>query len=180
MSIYLIRHALPDWTRSDIPYHQPPGPSLTPQGLQEAQQLSFFLKNAGVQRLLVSPLERALQTAQIVARISKIHYEIHAGLIEWQPEDSEESVRARICPVFELAHTLSRQAGPVGLVTHGGPIAVLLSNLGMDAATLAGQRVFDHGNPVPTAGVWQAFPNEFTGEWALSLVFQPDAKSHAI
>jgi drug/metabolite transporter (DMT)-like permease len=27
--IYLIRHATPDWSRTDIPYFTPPGPPLT-------------------------------------------------------------------------------------------------------------------------------------------------------
>ena len=41
--IYLIRHATPDWTRKDIPYHLPPGPPLIEQGLAEAQALAAFL-----------------------------------------------------------------------------------------------------------------------------------------
>jgi broad specificity phosphatase PhoE len=174
MSIYLIRHALPDWNCKDIPYHQPPGPPLTPQGIQEAEQLGGFLKQAGVQRLLTSPLERAIHTTQIVAEITGVSYEIQDGLIEWQPGDTEETACRRVWPVFELASQLSQEIGPVGLVTHGGPIAMLLLSLGMDAATLAAQRVYDHGNPLPTAGVWRAIPNGFFGKWALSLVFQPN------
>ena len=174
MIIYLIRHALPDWTCKAIPYHQPPGPPLTPQGVQEAGQLGSYLQQVGVQRLFSSPLERALCTAQIVSRITGVPYEIQDGLIEWQPGDTEETVRQRIWPVFELASRLSQKIGPVGLVTHGGPIAMLLLTLGMSVETLAAQRVFDHGNPMPTAGVWQVSPDDDRCTWNLQLVFQPE------
>lgn len=173
MIIYLIRHALPDWTCKDIPYHQPPGPPLTQQGIQEAERLGGYLEQAGVQRLFASPLERALHTAQIVSQIMGVPYEIQDGLIEWQPGDTEEVVTRRIWPVFELASQLSREVGPVGLVTHGGPIAMLLQALGMSAQTLAAQRVFDHSNPLPTAGVWKVSQNGNLHSWDLQLDFQP-------
>ena len=164
---------MPDWTCTDIPYHQPPGPPLTPRGIQEAEQLGGYLKQVGVHRLFSSPLERAFHTARIVARHTGVPYEIQNGLIEWQPGDTEEAVCQRIWPVFEHASQLSQEIGPVGLVTHGGPIAMLLQALGMDADTLAAQRVFDHSNPVPTAGAWQVDPGVAPGAWVLRLVFQP-------
>lgn len=177
MIIYLIRHALPDWTCKDIPYHQPPGPPLTPQGVQEAEQVGNYLKQAGVKRLFTSPLERALHTTQIASQVTGAPYEIQDGLIEWQLEDTEETVTRRIWPVFECASRLSLEVGPVGLITHGGPIAMLLLALGMSAQTLAAQRVFDHSNPLPTAGVWQASLkgeiNSEANDWLLQLVFQP-------
>jgi broad specificity phosphatase PhoE len=173
MLIYLIRHALPDWTRTDIPYHLPPGPPLTSQGIQEAGQLAHFLKGVGVRRLFSSPLERALHTTQIVAQVTGAPYEINPGLIEWQPDDTEETVRQRIWPVFELASQISQVEGSVGLITHGGPIGVLLLALGLSAEALNAQRVFDHRNPVPTAGAWQALQNGMPESWSLRLVFQP-------
>ena len=172
--LYLIRHAAPDWTLKDIPYHIPPGPPLTEQGLQEAEQLGLYLKQAGVQRLFASPLERALHTARIAARACDIPLEIDQGLIEWQPNDIPESVHQRIWPAFEAACQVSQQIGPVGLVTHGGPISVLLRDLGMTEEDLAARRVFDHRNPVPTAGAWEVSQDGEAGSWSLRLVFQPN------
>ena len=62
--IYLARHATPDWSRTDLPYHLLPGPPLVPQGEAEAAELGRFLREAGVSRLYTSPLERARRTAE--------------------------------------------------------------------------------------------------------------------
>ena len=78
--IFLVRHASPDWNRPDLPYHIPPGPPLSPQGLAEAQTLASFLQTSGVQRLLTSPLERCLHTAQIVAAATGAPWHVVDGL----------------------------------------------------------------------------------------------------
>ena len=37
-TVYLVRHATPDWSLKDIPYHLPPGPPLTSVGDKEAAE----------------------------------------------------------------------------------------------------------------------------------------------
>lgn len=170
MTIYLIRHATPDWSRKDISYHIPPGPPLTAQGLQEAQVLGEYLQLVGVQCLFSSPLERALHTAKIAAARAKIPFEIYDALREWQTDEIEADVRARVYPLFEA---VARMDGMVGLVTHGGPIAVLLASLGMDEDTLKAQRVYDHGNPLPPAGAWEVQHNG--AGWEMHLAFIPQS-----
>ncbi len=174
--LFLIRHASPDWNRPDISYFVPPGPPLSPQGLAEAQALAGFLQTTGVQRLLTSPLERCLHTAQIVSAATGAPWQIDYGLAEWQPHENKEIVLARALPLVEhawQAATASNGAGgPVALFTHGGPILALLSALGMDDATLERLCIYDHRNPLPPAGVWQLSPGQHTAR-DLRLVYKP-------
>jgi broad specificity phosphatase PhoE len=156
---------------------------LYPTGIAQTSLIicrpDLLLPNKAFKKLsgwdaISSPLERALCTAQIASRIASVPYEIQDNLIEWQPGDTEETVTGRIWSVFERASQLNYQFGPVGLVTHGGPIAMLLLALGMSTETLAAQRVFDHGNPLPTAGVWQVSQDDERCAWELKLVFKPE------
>ncbi len=176
--LFLIRHASPDWNRPDLPYFIPPGPPLSPQGLAEAQALAGFLQTTGVQRLLTSPLERCMHTAQIVSAATGAPWEVIDGLREWQPHENKAIVLGRALPVVEQAWQAVQSngaAGPVALFTHGGPILALLSALGIDDATLETLRIYDHRNPLPPAGVWQVSPGE-PGDYAgrdLRLVYVP-------
>lgn len=172
-TIYLIRHASPDWTRNDVPYYKPPGPPLTEHGRIEAELLGAYLKDSDISRLYTSPLERCQHTAEIAADLTGAPMQVEHGLIEWQPGETPEAVRQRMWMVFEQVQRAADDDHIAGLVTHGGPIAMLLSALGMDEATLQSWRKFDHGNPVPPAGVWQATRGDIDGGWDLALVFNP-------
>jgi probable phosphoglycerate mutase len=174
-TIYLIRHATPDWTRTDLLYHLPPGPPLTEQGQQEAQALGAFLLASGVRRFYSSPLERCVQTTQIAAGMANSPWEIDQGLIELAPSESSESVLQRVKRVFERACQHSLEAGPVALITHGGTVNVLLPDLGLDAQALAQhKKVFDHANPLPPAGAWLAERQDGQATWELRLAFKPN------
>ena len=172
-TLYLIRHATPDWGRTDIPYHIPPGPTLTPPGEEEAQQLGLYLKEVGATQIFSSPLERCLRTAHIAAEYVGVTVETESGLTEWAPNEKSEVVHARLWPIWERAITAA-ESGPVALITHGGPIALLLAELGLAPEAINHyKRIFDRYNPLPPAGAWQAVRN---GEgWQLSLAFTPEA-----
>ncbi len=171
--IYLSRHAQPDRTRTDLPYHLIPGPPLTEPGLQEAVQLGEFFRQVGVHKIIASPLERCIHTARVAAEIAGASLEIEPALGEWQPGEKSEDVRRRMLPVFEKACQNGEGNSPAALVTHGGPIGALLEALGMDRATLLRDHTYDYGNPVPTAGVWRAEKDGIESPWKLSLAFTP-------
>jgi broad specificity phosphatase PhoE len=171
--VYIIRHASPDWTRDDIPYHLPPGPPLVEQGLEEARTLGSFLKQAGVSLLLSSPLERCQRTAEIASREAHASLQIIPELTEIQPGEDYENMRQRLLPVFKRAAVESRRNGAVALVTHGEPTAVLLRSLGMSAERLEKQRIFDHGNPLPPAGAWLAVRHDSEPDWRLRIAYLP-------
>ncbi|MBI3240952.1 MAG: histidine phosphatase family protein [Chloroflexi bacterium] len=175
-TLYLIRHATPDWSRTDLVYHLPPGPPLTPQGEDEATQLGAFLRDAGVRRILASPLERCQRTAQIAAGEAEASFHEDASLAEWRPEEKEIDVRERLWPTWERVASASPGTGPAAFVTHGGPIAVLLKDLGLDEIVLEHYRkLFDRHNPLPPAGAWKATRPSPGSAWELSLAFTPEA-----
>ena len=176
--LFLARHARPDWDRTDIPYHIPPGPPLTDLGLAEAHALGAFLKSAGVRKVYASPLERALHTAQIVCEILSagqpaLQPVILQELIEWQPSEETAQVARRMGPVVEAAAQESLALGPIALISHGGPVSAVLAEMGVEQAVIEEyKRQFDHANALPTAGAWEARRNGSV--WALGFAFKPD------
>lgn len=177
--VYLARHATPDWTRRDLSYHLPPGPPLTPQGVAEAEALGGFLQGAGAAKVFTSPLERCLHTARIAAGLIPAPVEVLPHLVEWQPGEAPSDVVRRLWPAIEQALQTGRQNGPSALITHGGPIAVLLEECGMSSETLAGHRIYDHNNPLPPAGVWRMTRDREQETWNLCLVFKPGDDHHS-
>jgi len=175
-TIYLARHATPDWSRHDLPYHLPPGPPLTETGISEASALGEFLCQAGVQKVFSSPLERCEKTAQIVTRMGGMPLQVIPELQEWQPGEDSQAVHARLWPVFNRAVQISQEAGPVAIITHGGPIGVLLCHLGLGEEGLRRARRFDRNNPLPPAGAWKITPDPLNGSWSLELVFIPNCR----
>lgn len=173
--VYLIRHATPDWSRKDLVYHLPPGPPLTEEGLAEAKALGGFLQQAGIRRLFASPLERCEHTARIAGEIAGVKLEVLPDLAEWRPGEVPATVRTRFWPLLEDAWRLAAVEGPVGLVTHGGPISVLLEELGADPQELNRLKSkFDHRNPLPPAGAWEVHCNGAGEGWKLRLAFTPN------
>ena len=174
-TVYLIRHATPDWNRTDLPYAVLPDPPLTPQGVDEAMQLGYFLREAGVAQMRTSPFERAMHTARIAAGVVGAPVEQDDGLTEWRPDEKADAIRTRLWPVWERARDLSLQSGPVALVTHGGPISFLLEELGLAKNVLEQyKRRFDRNNPLPPAGVWKAMRPASEAAWDLQLAFVPE------
>ena len=173
--IYLARHATPDWTRKDIPYHLPPGPPLTERGQAEARLLGDFMRQAGVRQVYCSPLERCQHTAQIASEIANTALEVRPELMEVQPDEKAQDIFQRVWPIFETAAQHSSQGQPTVLVTHGGTVNILLSKLGLDEDARKSQYQFDHGNPLPPAGVWAAERQTPDHPWELRLAFIPEA-----
>jgi len=176
-TLYLIRHATPDWSRRDLLYHEPPGPPLTERGQAEAKALGVYLSEVGVCYLYASPLERCQHTAKIVAMLTGASVQIDHRLIEWQPEEAPDNVRERMLAFVSEISLQGAKGGHIGLVTHGGPIAMLLSGLGMDDITLKSWRKFDHANPLPPAGVWRAMRDRMD-VWGLEFIFQPSLETY--
>ena len=175
-TVYLIRHATPDWSRTDLVYHLPPGPPLTAQGEAEAAKLGDFLRDMGVCHILTSLLERCLRTAEIAGKAVGLTPTVDGRLAEWRPDEKAPEVHARVWPAWVHAGELCLGSGPVALVTHGGPIGLLLTELGMDAKQLAHyQSTFDRRNAVPPAGAWRAVRASPDAPWSLELAFTPEA-----
>lgn len=174
-TIYLARHATPDWTRTDIPYFTPPGPPLNAQGELEAAALGAFLRSAGIGAIASSPLERCQRTAAIVGNVLGLPFQIDEALAEWQPREQAALVGARMQRAFYGAWEDMANNGhqAVLLLTHGGPIMELLRQLGMDAQVVEQLRIYDHQNVAPPAGLWQVNRSPDAATWHMHLAFMP-------
>ena len=177
-TLYLIRHATPDWSRKDLPYELPPGPPLTDLGLAEARALGFFLAERHPGPWFTSPLERCLRTAEVASQQAGAPtLQVAPELAEIRPGEPEDDVRQRLNEVLETALASIKNGNAPLLFTHGGPVALLLESLGMDPKEVNSQRIYDRGNPLPPAGVWQARREVPDGSWQLELVFCPQIQA---
>ena len=140
-TIYLIRHATPDWSRTDIPYELPPGPPLTDLGQAEARALGYFLAQHRPGPWFSSPLERCLHTAEIASQQAGAPtIQVTAELAEIRPGEPESEVRVRLTHALEHAlETINGGNIPL-LFTHGGPVALLLESLGMNPGQVKSQQ----------------------------------------
>lgn len=173
--VYLVRHATPDWSRTDLVYHVPPGPSLVPAGEREAGELGRYLREQGVRQVWHSPLERTLQTATLAAAVCEAGVRCEHDLREIQPGESLDTVRQRLWPTWERAVSHSLSNGPLALVTHGGPMTAMLTALHLPGDVLAHYtRIFDRGNPAPPCGTWKAARPGADELWDVSLAFVPE------
>ena len=64
--IYIVRHAAPQ-QGTNIPYDRVPGPPLAELGRGEARAAALYLSHCGIEKLYASPLDRAMETAAIIA-----------------------------------------------------------------------------------------------------------------
>jgi broad specificity phosphatase PhoE len=175
-TVYLVRHATPDLTRTDLVYYLPPGPPLTTLGELEASELGRFLCHRGVRMIWTSPLERARRTAELAARPCAAQVMEDSRLIEMHPGETHDDVRARAGPVWDIAHERAVAADPQALVAHGGVITALLLAIGVTPTTLehVGRR-FDSGNPAPPGGAWEVKHPGGSGPLTARLAFIPRA-----
>lgn len=175
-TIYLVRHATPDLTRTELIYHLPPGPPLTRLGEEQAAELARFLRGRGVRGIWSSPLDRARRTAELVGLTCEAEVVTDARLIEMQPGETHDDVHARARPAWDVVLEAAARA-PQAIVAHGGVITALLMALGVASETLAdlGRR-FDSGNPLPPAGAWEVRVPGPTGLPSAQLVFIPDIR----
>jgi broad specificity phosphatase PhoE len=88
MSIYVIRHGQTDWNalgffqgHKDIP--------LNSIGIEQAKQTAEQFKNIPIDYILVSPLKRAIQTAEAISKVTNIEPIIEPRLIERSFGDME-------------------------------------------------------------------------------------------
>ena len=154
-TVYLVRHATPDWSRTDLRYDIPPGPPLTPAGEAEAAQLGAFLQSEGIAHLYASPLDRTHRTAVLAAEVADVPLSVVEEIAEWRRGESESEVLERMLPFVETVLAKCVTA-PQAIITHGGPIRLLLQHMGLDQAEVDFyRRQFDRDNPLPPAGVWR-------------------------
>lgn len=176
MKIYLARHATTEPSRKDLQYDVLPGPALSNQGEAEALLMGEFLRAEKIPKIYTSPFERTKRTAQLVADVIGVPVVTQAELSEWRHDETERDVHARLDRWFEHICRESELSGPVCLVSHGGPLGVMLMSLGMPRAVVKSYCLkFGGKQAAPHAGIWRAARSMPGGRWQLDLVFMPNA-----
>lgn len=80
MELLLIRHGLPETV---IGAGVPADPPLTEQGRDQARRMADWLKGRPIEQLYISPMKRALQTAEPLAEAQSLLGEVHEGVAEF-------------------------------------------------------------------------------------------------
>jgi broad specificity phosphatase PhoE len=99
---------------------------------------------------------------------------IESAIAEWRRDETVDMVASRLMPFWERLCVESEQIGPVCIVTHGGPLRLLLHRLGVRKEVIESYTSrYDSHNPAPPAGTWLAQRDSATSTWHLELVFTP-------
>lgn len=176
--IYLARHATPDSKRNDLQYDILPGPPLDERGVAEALLMGEFLRTNGVVKIYTSPFDRAQRTARLAAGVAGVPVVTQNELSEWRRDETASDIHARLDAWFDLFCRDGERGDPVCLVSHGGILAIMLTNLGMPKDVVKSYCLKYGGTqPVPPAGVWRAIRSKPYKKWLLDIVFLPPALS---
>jgi len=81
MELYLIRHGLPETVMTED--GSPADPPLSAEGMEQAEKLADFLAHEHIHRVYSSPMRRARQTAEPLARLKDLEIEVKDGVAEY-------------------------------------------------------------------------------------------------
>lgn len=81
MDLLLIRHGLPQHIENTD--GSPANPPLSERGRQQAQSMAEWLSGEPIDRLYSSPMTRASETAEPLARRLGLEIELHSGVAEY-------------------------------------------------------------------------------------------------
>ena len=165
-TLYLVRHGTVH-NPNNVVYRRLPGYLLGDQGRREAAQSSLFLAAEPIEVIWHSPLERAVETAELL----NIHH--HAPLVveerihEWDEGESEAAVKDRMADFFE--DWRASAYGVSALVSHRDPIRRLLFHLCNMPPAMDDLTHF----PLPQAGVYRITQSR-SNDIAVEHLFSPD------
>src|SRR2546429_3316479 len=83
MKIYLLRHGMTDWNTTGIIPGIRPGIQLNQEGIERSERIAFRLSQVPFRRIVSSPLERTIQTAEIINSFHHLEIEIDKRLVDW-------------------------------------------------------------------------------------------------
>jgi len=165
IELLLARHGETDWNlahrvqgHTDVP--------LNPAGLEQARALAERLAGERLVSVYSSDLVRARETAAAVARAQAVEVTVDPRLREknfgswegltdveivarfpdavrgrWGDGETTEAVAERVIAVLERIRA-SHSAGPVLVVSHGGPLRAILDHLAVEHGPIGNCQVF--------------------------------------
>ena len=81
-TLLLIRHGENDYIKTGKMAGRIPGVHLNERGREQAEALARALADVPIQAIFSSPLERAIETSEPIARSRRLEVQIEAGLLE--------------------------------------------------------------------------------------------------
>lgn len=113
--LYLIRHGENDWVGKRLPGWAP-GLHLNGRGREQAERLAGDLATVGFEAVYSSPLERAVETAEPIARLQGLTLETRTELGEvrvgrWQGQPLRLLRVRRLWPTIQHAPSRARFPG---------------------------------------------------------------------
>ena len=121
--LLLIRHGLPDYSMhksGDVP----PGPPLSPIGVNQIRQVIPHLERLSPRELYCSPLARAWQSAELVGHTLGLGIRIDGDLKEWHRTERLYQVNER--SACWLASWLRNGAECAAVFGHASPLLSIL------------------------------------------------------
>jgi probable phosphomutase (TIGR03848 family) len=115
-TILLIRHGETDFVKKHRLAGRMPGIPLNKTGKVQAEAVAQFLKDEPIKTVYSSPIERAWQTAEPIARALNLEVITREGLIEteigeWQNEPVKPLSKKKIWRVVQMAPSVFRFPG---------------------------------------------------------------------
>ncbi len=106
-TVLLIRHGDNEWTESHKLAGRTPGVHLNEFGRQQAEALGKRLAEAKLSAIYASPLERTLETAQVIAQHHNLEVKIRPGIVEvdygeWTGEPVKKLAKTKTWPVIQF------------------------------------------------------------------------------
>ncbi len=114
--LLLIRHGENDYSRTGKLAGRLPGVNLNERGQKQAEELAKALAQAPLAAVYSSPLERAVQTAQPIAKARGLRVIQAAGLMEsnvgkWQGKSVRQLALSRYWRIVQNAPSRARHPG---------------------------------------------------------------------
>jgi probable phosphoglycerate mutase len=100
MELVLVRHAQPDWEPGGRAVDQP---ALTPVGQEQARRTALVLARERFDRLYVSPLRRARETAEPIAKALGLEPKVESWLRELELPPMEGKTEEEVERFFRSA-----------------------------------------------------------------------------
>lgn len=114
--VLLIRHGENDYVKKGRLAGRLPGVHLNKNGRTQAEALAERLKGAPIKAVYSSPLERAMETAEPLAKALELDIQVRDGLIEvdfgeWQDQRLKGLGRTKLWKIVQLAPSRFRFPG---------------------------------------------------------------------
>jgi probable phosphomutase (TIGR03848 family) len=151
-TFYLIRHGRNDHLTKGLLAGRLPNVHLNDDGRAEADRLASILAEVGIERIFSSPLERALETAQPLARKTGLDIEVSSEILEinfgdWTGQAMRDLDLDRDWKNFNLYRSGTRIPNGETMLEAQIRMVAFLENLQLQKPnqTVA---LFSHGDPI--------------------------------